>query len=234
MLKITTAHCQPFIEGRAISEEEFLRWEVARSREALALLRKKLGIAGIQELLEEELGNSDREHARMSHESKGNWAASTTEIDVKGVSAGDFLQWFRERVQANDQSAMGRACPEHYVVAPTDDGRLDVIETTGGWGFPTRFFAKLGETAETACPNPDDIDSSYPMKWAGRFTLRNGEENGRVLHQFMDTAGGFKAKLTIYFPAASPPGLIEGHRWHLAVEFTNWVTLCIESRGQRR
>ena len=52
-----------------------------------------------------------------------------------------------------------------------------------------------------------------------------------MLHQFAETDTGFKAKLTIYFPAASAPEMIEGHRWHLACEFTNWVNLCIESQA---
>jgi hypothetical protein len=136
-------------------------------------------------------------------------------------------------VQANDQEALGRACPEHYVVTPTGDGRMDVIETTGGYGLPTRFFVKLGETGASSSPRPADVDPTYPLQMAGRAWLRSGQESGRVLHQFAETQGGFKAKLTIYFPAASPPGLVEGHRWHLACEFTNWVNLCIESRKPR-
>ncbi len=222
-----TKYCRPTIKGKAVSEEELLRWEVERSRVALALLRRKLGVANLQALLKEETDESDREMQQSVRESHGKFTASSTELEVKGLKAEQFLAWFRERVQHNDQLAMGLACPEHYVVTPTDDGRLDVIETTGGYGLPDRFFVRLGEGA-SACPNPADIDPAYPQLWAGRAFLADGTEWGRVTHQFADTSDGFKAKLTIYFPEKAPTGLIEGHRWHLACEFTNWVNLCLD------
>lgn len=222
-----TKYCRPTIKGRPVSEEELLRWEVERSRVALALLRRKLGIEGLQQLLQEETAETDREMRQWVTESNGEWAVSMTEIEVAGLKSEQFLAWFRERVAENNQTAMGLACPEHYVVTPTADGRLDVIETTGGYGLPDRFLVKLGEGA-SACPNPDDIDPAYPMLWAGRATLLDGTEMVRVAHQFADTENGFKAKLTAYFPANAASGLIEGHCWHLACEFTNWVNLCIE------
>lgn len=222
-----TKYAQTAINGKEVTEVDLLRWEVQRSRVALALLRKKLGVAGLQELLKEETVESAQEMREWASKSNGKWLASTTLIEVTGLKAEQFLAWFRERVAANDQVAMGLACPEHYVVTPTPDGRLDVIETTGGYGLPDRFLVKLGEGA-SACPNPEDIDPEYPMLWAGRGHLHDGTEWGRVTHQFADTADGFKAKLTIYFPAGAASGLIEGHRWHLACEFTNWVNLCID------
>ncbi len=221
-------YAQTTINGKEVSEVDLLRWEVERSRVALALLRKKLGVAGLQELLKEETDESAAEMHEWASKSDGKWLASTTLIEVTGLKSEEFLGWFREKVGQNDQVAMGLACPEHYVVTPTEDGRLDVIETTGGYGLPDRFLVKLGEGA-TACPNAEDIDPDYPMLWAGRGHMLDGTEWGRVTHQFADTDKGFKAKLTIYFPAAAATGMIEGHRWHLACEFTNWVNLCIES-----
>ncbi|MGD0609084.1 MAG: hypothetical protein ABSA53_36585 [Streptosporangiaceae bacterium] len=35
-----------------------------------------------------------------------------------------------------------------------------------------------------------------------------------------------------YFPAAAPEEFIEGHRQHLAVEFTNWIVSAAESLGR--
>jgi hypothetical protein len=43
---------------------------------------------------------------------------------------------------------------------------------------------------------------------------------------------GFDALLAIYFPGAAPEEFIEGHRQHLAVEFTNWITTAAESLGR--
>jgi len=46
---------------------------------------------------------------------------------------------------------------------------------------------------------------------------------GRMLTQFGDTAEGFNASLTAYFPTACPEDVFEHHRQHLAVEFRNWI-----------
>ena len=46
---------------------------------------------------------------------------------------------------------------------------------------------------------------------------------GRMFTQFGDTAEGFNASLTAYFPAACPEDVFEHHRQHLAVEFRNWI-----------
>jgi hypothetical protein len=43
------------------------------------------------------------------------------------------------------------------------------------------------------------------------------------MHQFGDTASGFRARLGVYWPAAAPVELVEGHQWHLACEFNLWV-----------
>lgn len=53
---------------------------------------------------------------------------------------------------------------------------------------------------------------------------------GRVLTQFGDTADGFNANLTCYFPAACPEAIVEQHRQHLAVEFRNWIVAAADAR----
>ena len=67
---------------------------------------------------------------------------------------------------------------------------------------------------------------------AGNLTLPDGTIIGHALHQFQETETGFDALLAIYFPAAAPEDLIEGHRQHLAVEFTNWITAAGISHGR--
>ena len=62
------------------------------------------------------------------------------------------------------------------------------------------------------------------------LALPDGTIIGHALHQFRETGAGFDALLVIYFPAAAPDDLVEGHRQHLAVEFTNWITAAGISR----
>lgn len=41
--------------------------------------------------------------------------------------------------------------------------------------------------------------------------------------------GGFDADLAVYFPAACGGDLIECHRQHLLVEFSNWFRDCYKA-----
>jgi hypothetical protein len=66
----------------------------------------------------------------------------------------------------------------------------------------------------------------------GTVALANGTTIGHGLHQFREATDGFDALLAIYFPAAAPEEFIEGHRQHLAVEFTNWIVSAAESLGR--
>jgi hypothetical protein len=54
---------------------------------------------------------------------------------------------------------------------------------------------------------------------------------GKVLHQFGDTAEGFRARLAIYWPVKADREMIKGHQWHLACEFVNWTKMYVESLG---
>lgn len=229
-----TESCQPFIDGIAISEEVFVRHELERARAALALMKAKLGPQGMLDLLAREREEMEQEERETVRGSAGGWTPALAELQVKGLKAQEFLEWFYARARAGDHAAMLAAHPEHYLISQTADGRLDVIETTGEWRHPSRFFAKLGVAPQEAAPNLADIDPSYPHSMAGVFTLADGLEMGRVLHQFANTDEGFKAKLIIYFPAGSEAEKIQGHKWHLAIEFTNWVNLCLKEKGQRR
>lgn len=223
MRPLIVDRCQPYIDGQAISEQQMLRYEVERGRIALALLKRKLGAERLQELLADETDETEREiEARGSPE--GKFVLALTEVRVRGGTAEEFLAFFQHLVRTHDYERLDAGNPEHYVVAPTADGRLDVIENVGAWKLPQRFFVKLGEGAEAA-PNPADVDPSYPILMAGRARTQKGEEVYRVLHQFGNTEDGFRAKLGIYFSAKAPPEQVQGHKWHLACEFTNWVNM---------
>ena len=229
MKELYTSNCQSKIDGREVSELDFMRWELERSRVALALLKKKLGIAGLQELLRDETEESARLMDSWIAQSDGKYVGTPCEIEVTGCRAEEYLEWFGKVVAANDQETLDGACPEHYVVTPTLDRAMDVIETTGGYGLPSRFLVKLSSGTE-ASPDPSAIDDAYPIRMTGYGYQLDGRELGRVLHQFANTDKGFKAKLSIYFPAAAPRELIEGHKWHLVCEFTNWVNAFLDDR----
>jgi hypothetical protein len=54
-----------------------------------------------------------------------------------------------------------------------------------------------------------------------------------VRHQLRDNGGAMEALLTVEFPGVTPPPLVAAHRWHLAVEFSNWIVASTANRQAR-
>lgn len=214
------------IDGAEISELELLRYEVKRARIAALLLYQKIGAQGIAKLLKNEIATMEQIEHKWFELSADEWTGSITEIRVNGGSASGFLKWFQDRVASNDEAMMFNAHPEHYAVVKAPDDRVSILETIGGWKLPGLMYARFTQDERDAVETPDP---ALPVRLIGYLVSENGEARGRVLHQFGDTAYGFRARLGIYWPAKAEPDMIKGHQWHLACEFVNWTRMYIES-----
>lgn len=227
------------IYGRTVGRGEVLAWENRRIDAAA----KKLGIdapaAGGTEARREAflstklaLGSSEIE-SRLSRDI--HWAErvskvgarvssrrrrSITDLQVAEGSAAHFAEWFDTCSRDSDERAMLRACPDHFVIRTGTDGRQEVIETTGGSPMAARFYVDYSETSSLVTPP----DPNFPHQIAGVARAADGTPVGGVRHQFRDLDKGFQARLTVEFPLPSAGMMITQHRWHLACEFSNWIT----------
>ncbi|WP_458315977.1 hypothetical protein [Mycolicibacterium brisbanense] len=75
-------------------------------------------------------------------------------------------------------------------------------------------------------------DPGYPIQIAGQALLDDGFVIGGVRHQLRDRDGALEALLTVEFPGLTPAPLVAAHRWHLAVEFGNWI-IASQSQSDR-
>ncbi len=50
------------------------------------------------------------------------------------------------------------------------------------------------------------------------------------MHQFQDTKDGLHGILSIDYPLMTPPVIMNGHKVHLAIEFSNWIEASYESK----
>lgn len=219
------------INGRPVSREERLEKELERARVALALLKEAIGPNRMRDLLQEDLQKSDQDYVTWYKSAGNGCKQSQTKIRVKGMKAGDFLQWFGRINQQQDIAALLAANPEHYLILPNvRDGQRgqELIETMGMHGQPVHFQLTFPDTASL---EPGLLDTSYPYGMVAFGTLSsNGMDVGvRAVHQFRDTEDGFEAQLMIQFPDGAPDELVEGHQWHLAIEFNNWIQACQDS-----
>jgi hypothetical protein len=111
------------------------------------------------------------------------------------------------------------ACPDHYIIMRDSQGRQLVVETTGGAPLPGEFTVDYSDVSSLHT----QADPTYPHQVAGVARLGDGLAIGGVRHQFRQEGDGFRALLTVEFPRRVPRKMIAEHRWHLAVEFANWI-----------
>jgi hypothetical protein len=214
------------IDGVEISELELLRYEVKRARIAAFLLYEKIGAQNLPALLKNEIEAMAQIEQDWLERSDGEWTGSVTEIRVKAGNAAGFLRWFQDRTGSDDRAMLFNAHPEHYAVVRAPNGRVSILETTGGWKLPSLFYARFTQNERDAV---EALDPNLPFRLIGHLESEDGVGHGRVLHQFGNTSYGFHARLGIYWPAKADRDMVKGHQWHLACEFVNWARMYAES-----
>lgn len=217
---------------RSELNDMLVRWPVpidgvAQWRRDLLALKQQIGSDRLRRILAAELALAGATQALLVGASFGRYALSVTDVHCDRGSAEGFVQWFAARVAANDQAAMLVAHPDHYVIETLPNGFQYVLESTGGSPFPTQFDIDYNN----ASGNPTPLVAELPVR-VGGVALSRGKPIGYAFHQFGDRqGGGFHGRLTVAFPKATPWFMIDGHQWHLACEFSNWIEAYLASGG---
>lgn len=199
--------------------------DVESLRDALGRRKAKLGHSGIEHRLARDIHWSTQAARITAKASRGRRSLSVIELVVSRGSATGFVEWFNQRTDTDDELAMLAAHPEHYLFRTGSDGRQEVWETNGGSPLAARFFIDYDDTSSLRTPPSPE----YPIQVAGVARLSDGLAIGGVRHQFRDEGDGFRALLTVEFPAVSLPTILRDHRWHLAIEFSNWIEAAARS-----
>ena len=237
------AGLQIFIDGKQVPLARVHAWErkkaiavlcklgvrpvsadLAELRRQLLARKLELGKDKLRALLAKELSVSEFAGEVIARLSRGRRRFSTIEIVSESGCARDFVQWFDQLTTLNREEAMLAAAPEHYVLMRCPDGRLEVIETNGGSPLAARFFIDYQDISSLrSTPDP-----TYKYQAAGIARSSSGLALGGVRHQFRDAGDGYRAKLVVEFPFFIFPGVVSGHQWHLACEFSNWMSAYAE------
>lgn len=201
--------------------------DMQQLRQDLLALKLQMGPAKIRNILSPELAASEAVLKLLLGASFGRFAVSVTDIACDRGSAEGFVAWFAKRLPLNDEPTMLAACPDHYVIETDANGHQFVLETTGGSPLPSQFDIDYQNQAGTPIPNVP----AFPVR-VGGMALRGGRTIGYAIHQFGPRPeGGFAGRLSVAFPRATPWFMIDGHRWHLACEFSNWVEAYLRDGG---
>lgn len=200
--------------------------DLPRDREVLADVKLRMGEDRIRSLLAPDLTITNPVGQLAAGLDR--WSVSSTRLTCSRGTAAGFVEWFEARGARDDQRALLVACPDHYLIQNPRPGIQEVIEVTGGAILGSRFVIDYADSAGIPIPT----DPRSPARVAGWARTGSGARIGGVHHQFRDRpAGGFTARLAVAFPATLPPWMISQHRWHLACEFSNWMTAYVRAAG---
>lgn len=192
---------------------------MVRLRQALLDAKLQLGHQRIQEIFADELALAKALQQLLLLTSFGRHALSVIDVRCDQGSAAGFVDWFTGRVRANDEPEMLRACPDHHIIETRANGQQHVLETTGGSPLPTQFDIDYANASGIPVP----LVPALPHR-VGGVALDGERTIGCAFHQFGPQAGGgFRGRLSVAFPRSTPWFMINGHRWHLACEFSNWI-----------
>lgn len=221
-----TLSIQTYIDEQLLSEHDRLLAELERSRIALALLKKQIGVERMAEILQEPLAESTKQFEQWLTQSQGGYQVSKTVLKVKGLTVQSFVQWFHHARQADLLSAN----PEHYIVMPQGQGNTqEVCETLGCYGLPVHFRIRFTQD-ESIIPVPLEKGYDFNMLGSGETFADSKHMDSFVAHQFRNTEDGFEVLLQIIFPDSFPAELVKGHQMHLAIEFNHWVEMAYQAQ----
>ncbi|WP_175874141.1 hypothetical protein [Burkholderia sp. BCC0397] len=202
---------------------------IDQERNALADAKIRAGDAAMKSLVAADLLVSDPLTTVAASTSFGNYSPSRTEVTSNRGTAAGFANWFlKKSILDFDERSILVACPDHYFFAPLQSEGQDVMEETGGALIVTHFTIDYDRS--NTLPQ-SDVDPAYPIRLAGMAVNGQGATVGGVMHQFRDLDQGFHCKLAIYFPSTLPFWITTEHAWHLACEFSNWITAYIAETG---
>lgn len=192
---------------------------MAQLRQELLNTKLQLGHQRIANLLSGEVALAKATQQLLLLTSFGRYALSVIDVRCDQGSAEGFVKWFVDRAHTNDEPAMLQACPDHYLIETRENGHQHVLETTGGSPLASDFDIDFSNIAG----NPIPLQAALPHR-VGGAAVDGTRTIGYAFHQFGDQAdGGFRGRLSIAFPRSTPWFMIDGHRWHLACEFSNWI-----------
>ncbi|WP_439327926.1 hypothetical protein [Lonepinella sp. BR2357] len=222
------SNIRTLINGQEISEIELLRKELERAYIALDLIKTKLGHEGVDKILQEEMHEMDVKFQQFADTCDGELVLSQALMQVDGLKAEDFLKCFR----TFSEQTNWKANPEHYMIKDTEGGNRRIIETVGCWDKPVNLIGKFYPNIDNAPAQAKAIrdEAKYPYVSYISCPIREGDHSTAVaaFHQFRNTETGCEVLLGVFMPKGVDQEMIEGHKWHLGIEWRNWARMALE------
>ncbi len=230
LMKISSAGATLLRGEQAITCDEACGLPLDQAKDVLAQSKTAIGRDGMVELLHDSIAQSDAMWKDIAQSSPGrqNLQVGIVEVHAKSITLPMFMLVNQRIAKKNNLDGPSRIHPEHYSFLAGAGGTQTIIETFGMHGEPS--YLRLEPMSDGWTPIAPDADTVMSM--LGSTYLANGRTDTKVIgyHQFKQCNDGLKVKLGVFLPQAAPKAMLEGHKWHLLVEFNNALHAAAQER----
>ena len=215
------AGCEAQRNGRALALEECDMLPLEDAREVLANLKESLGRQGVLKALAEELAAGEAQWRSIANASRAheNLQPVIVEVEARGIDIAQFMLVNQGLAKENSLATPSRIHPEHYYFNAGTGGQQTIVETFGMYGHPVHLH--LIPAKDAFKPIEPDDDTLFSMCGITNFASDDTDSKIVGMHQFKRRDSGLGVKLGVFLPEAAPAEAVEGHTWHLVVEFNN-------------
>ncbi len=198
-------------------------------RVLLAETKEQIGRERMLDLYHDELLLGDQ----MWHEiadlspAKAELQSAFVDVYAKNISIYQFLLTNRRLMRKNNLYFPSMVHPEHYYFY-AHNGQQIIVETFGQYKYPA--YLRLIPANDGYRPMALDADTTFAMTGYTHL-MHDGSDTKLIgMHQFKDKGDDLVVRLGVFLPKAAPREMLEGHRWHLMVEFNNCLRFAAEQR----
>lgn len=198
-------------------------------RVLLAETKEQIGRERMLELYHDELLLGDRMWHEIADHSPAKTELQSAFVDVyaKNISIYQFLLTNRRLMRKNNLYFPSMIHPEHYYFYAYK-GQQIIVETFGQYKYPA--YLRLIPATDGYRPVALDADTTFAMTGYTHL-MHDGSDTKLIgMHQFKDKGDDLVVRLGVFLPKAAPREMLEGHRWHLMVEFNNCLRFAAEQR----
>lgn len=213
------------LDGAEQTLDELLALSLEEAKRALAQTREAIGKEKTIELFSDEIKSSDQMWKKINETADFSQPYQQAIVDVKtdNISLPQFMMFNQLLAKKNNLYMPSTIHPEHYFFDANSKGEQRIIETFGMYKDPSYLDLKPAGSKDYPIKPDDDTD----IVMMGKTYLADSGLDTTILgmHQLKDRGNGMEVKLGVFLPESAPKEIIDGHKWHLMVEFKNGLEI---------
>ncbi len=212
------------------SRASVAEFEARDARQALFLLKKKLGADVLHDLVQSDIDEADVFWHNIIRNSSQGHMISDVRVEALVspliLNTTIFLEWLSTFANQGFPNRLVEGSPQHYFLQ-TAPGSLDEVQVIENWGLGpvTQFTVTPSERKPFMVSLPE-----FTIQLYRNLVLRDGTSIADEIQAFRDKpdGSGMEAALIDYYPSATPEWQIEDVSEHVSVELSNWMRFAYE------